>query len=351
MLDGAATGASDPVGRGPTRRDMSTDAAAQAAAEPFVNASLDVPASVPASEIAQRLALVSIDDTMRSQVDPLVEARAGRSTAASGSRGLIIMLFTNSGFMPFLKNLICGMERVHVTNYLVVGFDNATCPAMAEDFGLGQAPTVPRCVFPYAHRPLTTTGIARYRSLEFNRMVMQRPLWILHLLRRGFETLQVDLDISWIADPQPLFASARYARHDLLFQSEGGHGFNAGFYLARPGPGAISILEQWTLDLTRQSDSKAFEEQHSLGRSLGRHNRSIPTRFEKLNITEFPNGKLWWQYKLPSRKRDAYIVVPRESDSHPRGRAAAARVTACVTTCVTAYVTSSLQRAYSAPAA
>eukprot|EP00966_Prymnesium_polylepis_P170060 3931224-Prymnesium_polylepis.1 len=149
---------------------------------------------------------------------------------------------------------------------------------------------------------------------------MQRPLWILHLLRRGFETLQVDLDISWIADPQPLFASARYARHDLLFQSEGGHGFNAGFYLARPGAGAVAVLEYWTADLARQADSKAFEEQHSLGRSLGRHNRSVPTLFEKLNMTEFPNGKIWWQYKQPSTKANTYVVHCNWNKANKKGR-------------------------------
>lgn len=140
------------------------------------------------------LSLVAIDDTMKSQVDPLVAARAGRATFASGSRGLIIMLFSNAGFAKFLKNLVCGMDRVGVQNYLIMGFDNETCPIMVRDFGLraeARARQQTSCIFPYAHRPLTTSGIARYRSLEFNRMVMQRPLWILHLLQQGYETLQV----------------------------------------------------------------------------------------------------------------------------------------------------------------
>ena len=65
-----------------------------------------------AGEAGGVLALVSLDDTMRSQVDPLVAARAGpptgkRPNGKSHSRGLIIMLFGNSGFMPYLKNLMC----------------------------------------------------------------------------------------------------------------------------------------------------------------------------------------------------------------------------------------------------
>jgi len=267
-----------------------------------------------------RLSLVDIDDIMRTQVDPLVELRAGPSTAR-GSRGLIIMLFTNAGFMPFLKNLICGMERVAVTNYLVVAFDNSTCPALRPDFRLRRAVTSdPSCVFPYAHRPLTTGGIARYRSLEFNRMVMQRPLWILHLLRRGFETLQVDLDITWIADPQPLFASKRYAQHDMLFQSEGGYGFNAGFYLARPGAGSMSLLESWIADLSDKTESRSFEEQHSLGRALSHRNRSVPMLYAKLNMSEFPNGKIWWQYQTPESKRSVYVVHCNWNKSNKKGR-------------------------------
>ena len=232
------------------------------------------------------------------------------------------MLFSNSGFMPFLMNLVCGMDRVGVVNYLVMGFDNNTCPQMTNDIGLQQGRQTQQtsCVFPYAHRPLTTSGVARYRSLEFNRMVMQRPLWILHLLQQGFETLQVDLDVTWLADPQPLFASPRYAGHDLLFQSEGGHGFNAGFYLARPNLAAVHVLKHWIHDLARQANSKSFEEQHSLGRSLSHRNRSVPLLVEKLNSSQFPNGKIWWQYGQPRQKREAYVVHCNWVKSNKKGR-------------------------------
>ena len=88
-------------------------------------------------------------------------------------------------------------------------------------------------------------------------MVMQRPLWVLHLLQRGYETLQVDLDIAWVADPQPLFALPAYRHLDLAFQSEGGHGFNGGFYFARPTNASLTLLRAWLGDLRAQSGSKA----------------------------------------------------------------------------------------------
>uniref|UniRef100_A0A7S3AKX1 Nucleotide-diphospho-sugar transferase domain-containing protein n=2 Tax=Haptolina ericina TaxID=156174 RepID=A0A7S3AKX1_9EUKA len=151
-------------------------------------------------------------------------------------------------------------------------------------------------------------------------MVMQRPLWVLHLLQRNYETLQVDLDISWLIDPQPMFRSQAYASFDLLFQSEGGHGYNAGFYLARPSAGSLGILKKWTVDLTKQAGSKSFEEQHSLGRSLGHRNKSTPLLFAKLNISQFPNGKIWWQYRQPVDKRDAYVVHCNWNKGNKKGR-------------------------------
>lgn len=133
---------------------------------------------------------------------------------------------------------------------------------------------------------------------------------------------QVDLDISWIADPQPLFSTALYARHDLLFQSELAHGFNAGFYLARPTAAAVNLLEAWVRDLARQAGSKSFEEQHSLGRSI-KHvlGSSIHhLRIHKLNHSQFPNGKLWWEQGQPREKREAYMVHCNWVKSNKKGR-------------------------------
>ena len=61
-------------------------------------------------------------------------------------------------------------------------------------------------------------------------------------------------------------------------------------------------------------------EQHSLGRSLGHRNRSLPLRFEKLNISEFPNGKIWWQYRQPVSKHDAYVVHCNWNKGNKKGR-------------------------------
>ena len=53
---------------------------------------------------------VTLDETMTSLVNPLVAARA--------RDGVVVPLFSNLGFVPFLKNLLCSMDRVRVSNWV-----------------------------------------------------------------------------------------------------------------------------------------------------------------------------------------------------------------------------------------
>jgi len=252
------------------------------------------------------LGFVDIDDTMRRTV---LTAAAARARTLPFAGRTIVPLFANHGFGLFLRNLLCSMARLEVENWLVVSMDNRTC---VDPRNLRVGMREPHaCVFPYAHRPLTSAGggFASYRSLEFNRLVMQRPLWMHELLLRGYSVLQCDLDVVWLHDPFAAFTTPALRNSDMLFQSEGGHGYNGGFYFARPTNASLTLMHGWLGDLIAQSGSKGFEEQHSLGRSLTRAKRSHSNiSFRKLNETEFPNGKIWWQYSQIARKSAAYII-------------------------------------------
>ena len=207
--------------------------------------------------------MVALDKRMMSLVDPVVAARARDN--------VIIPLFSNRGFLPYVKNLLCSVDRVSVDNWMVLALDNATCAPIAAGFGLvNQQPNSGQpCVYPYSHRPLTKSHVSKYRSKEFNRMVMQRPMWVRHLLRSGYSVLQCDLDIAWLKSPFELFkASTLFANADLLLQSESGHGHNAGFYFARPTVATDVFMTRWIDDLIKLWGQRAFEEQHSLGRAL-----------------------------------------------------------------------------------
>ena len=53
---------------------------------------------------------------------------------------------------------------------MVIALDNSTCAPIRGGFGLAHAS--PACVFPYAHRPLTTQGAVSYRTAKIIRMVI-----------------------------------------------------------------------------------------------------------------------------------------------------------------------------------
>ena len=124
----------------------------------------------------QDLGFVALDSYATGVVGPAAKIRA------SYGEGTVIPLFSNHGFLPFLRNLICSMRRLRVNNWLVIAMDNETCPALMGTPGDGEQSA---CVYPYSHSAIgvtTGTGVATYRSTNFNRMVMQRPLWVRWLL-------------------------------------------------------------------------------------------------------------------------------------------------------------------------
>ena len=130
------------------------------------------------------------------------------AAAARAKNNILITAFSNQGYLPFLRNLVCSLTRLQLHNYLIIAWDNATCPAA----GLANS----TCVHPYHERiggiVTATHGIATYRSQAFNRMVLQKPLWVQWLLRVGFEVLLADLDTVWLHDPQPLLRALRVLR-------------------------------------------------------------------------------------------------------------------------------------------
>tara|TARA_B110001452_G_scaffold215474_1_gene186651 strand:+ start:903 stop:1610 length:708 start_codon:yes stop_codon:yes gene_type:complete len=193
---------------------------------------------------------------------------AAAATAAADAQRVVMPLYANVGFMPFLKNLLCSVARIGtVENHFVVAVDNQTCGVLAQPFGLAATP--PRCVHPYeghgaANR--SKAGADRYKSSGFNAIMIHRVAWNLFLLGRGFSIMHCDLDIVWLHDPRPVFASPQYRDTDMLLQSEQVYGYNGGFYLARARPSVVAGVRAWMAELvhTWETRPKKFEEQHSL---------------------------------------------------------------------------------------
>ena len=291
----------------------------------------------------QDLGFVALDSYATGVVGPAAKIRA------SYGEGTVIPLFSNHGFLPFLRNLICSMRRLRVNNWLVIAMDNETCPALMGTPGDGEQSA---CVYPYSHSAIgvtTGTGVATYRSTNFNRMVMQRPLWVRWLLEHGYNVIQCDLDIVWLNDPQPALRAAKVqitkggaviramlpgvksakddyangamyraygngnvnsnemseAAPDLLFQSEQAYGLNGGFYFARPTKATLAFFNAWVERLTVMITMPSFEEQHALNSAIlrMRRNNSADMRLlhSHLPSRAFPNGKIWWTYPVCAR--------------------------------------------------
>ena len=313
--------------------------------------------AAPAGKPPPALGFVALDEHAKGVVGPAAAARAS-------AERIVIPLFSNRGFLPFLRNLICSMRRLNVENWLVIAMDNSTCPALQNTVGGELPPSA--CVHPYSMSGAVTSeqGVATYRSVAFNRMVMQRPLWVRWLLLQGYKVIQCDLDIVWIHDPQPLLLTSTIAPHhhhsrhapkadglgagaaggaprvvpDMLFQSEQAYGLNGGFYFARPTNATLVFFDAWIERLTVMINLPSFEEQHALNSAVMRLRRgyappadsgssaaaagggssggssssgggggrgssgggSVALRYAALHESLFPNGKIWCEKALAS---------------------------------------------------
>ena len=306
-------------------------------------------APAPVADADRGLSFVQLDAHAKGLVGP-----AARERGQNGE-GIVIPLFSNRGFVPFLRNLVCSLRRLQINNWMVIAMDNETCPELMRTSGHGEQSA---CVYPYANEGVTSQrGVAIYRSVAFNRMVMQRPLWVHFLLQQGHHILQCDLDIAWLKDPMPLLRHGRVVSRprlgdtyisatdvdellrqhpnglgnafrvvrdppDMVFQSEQAYGLNGGFYYARPTANTIAFFDDWLLQLQATVNRPTFEEQHALNGALNRlkrnENRSL--KFARLSEREFPNGKMWWQYPQEVDKRIAYVVHANWNKNQKKSR-------------------------------
>ena len=282
----------------------------------------------------------------------------GNAAASRHIDNILIPLFTNVAFLPFLKNLLCSMRRLQVKNWMVMAMDNATCPGLAHsDFLDAEAHG---CVQPYVHdKSIERTERMKYGSGGFWKMVVQRPLWIRWLLTQGYTVIQCDVDIVWIKNPIPYLtshtvaapprrcgspksmegiheavvagdsrATRRYRasrsrdvcpHHNstLLVQSEAMYGYNCGFYFIRPSNSSIWFMDEWMQEMLHPTREGKMHEQHAMIATVGNVGSKTQLKwiargmqFVRLDEPLFPTGKLWydkWQ-SSGSNKIRSYIL-------------------------------------------
>ena len=66
------------------------------------------------------LRFVELSSSARATVAFAAQLRAQQST--------LVTTFSNKGYVPFLRNLACSLERLRLRNWLVIAWDNETCP-------------------------------------------------------------------------------------------------------------------------------------------------------------------------------------------------------------------------------
>ena len=282
--------------------------------------------------------LIALDSSMQQLV--------GTAAAQRHDGHVLVPLFANVGFLPFLKNLLCSMRRVHVHNWLVVSMDNATCPGLQRG-GFVTAGDPHACVEPYSSRPLK---VGKYGSEAFWRLVVQRPLWIRWLLTQGYTVLQCDVDVVFIRNPLPHLLSTvdqsppkrcshpasisnptnrsgqirwrwrtgyscPHHNSSLMIQSEMSYGFNCGFYLARPHAASIKFMDAWMQEMIHPTAEHASHEQHAMLFTLGNIGSQTARRWLaqgmqliKLLDANFPTGKVWYEMPKMTDKDRAYIL-------------------------------------------
>ena len=253
-----------------------------------------------------------------------VENAARAARARTSPSQLVMPLFSNAGFVPYLRNLLCSLQRLNVDNWFVIALDNETCPLLGA--------TVGHCVHPYrvsgggggsgstGSGSGSGTAVQSYGSFGFYWIAMQRPLWLYWLLGRGYSVINCDLDIVWLHDPRPHLAQPGHASADMLFQPDAGHGVNGGFYVARATPRVLGLFEAWLADLAAKAAArKGFEEQHSLNRALRVNGTRLRLVKRVLDERRFPNGKIWWTWSH-GNKAEAFIVHCNWAKSNKKGR-------------------------------
>ena len=241
-----------------------------------------------------------------------VESAARAARVGTSPSQLVMPLFSNAGFVPYLRNLLCSLQRLNVDTWFVIALDNTTCSLLGAAVG--------RCVHPYRGGSGRGSAVQSYGSLGFYWIAMQRPLWLYWLLGRGYSVINCDLDIVWLHDPRPHLSQPGHASADMIFQPDTGHGVNGGFYVARSTPRVLRLFEAWLADLaTKAAARKGFEEQHSLNRALRINGTRLRLIKRVLDERRFPNGKLWWTWSSGS-KADAFIVHCNWVKGNKKGR-------------------------------
>lgn len=153
----------------------------------------------------------------------------------------IILMVGTSGYMEFLKSMVCRLRQLGIEHFLVGAEDEETLafclksqiPVFSmSDIGSHYIPKNPEAAF---------------NTMEFRMIVRQKQLALRALLQLEYKVLLLDLDMFLLRDPTEYLESL--PAHDFAIQSgtrtrlEAYLWINAGFVFVNPTQAAIEALD------------------------------------------------------------------------------------------------------------
>lgn len=165
----------------------------------------------------------------------------------------IILLTASAGFVDFLMNWIYSVERLGITNFIIVAEDvdlYNSIPERYHDRVLLSDLVMPSDeVVEKEHGD--THGFA-YNSAKYNLLVGHRPRYISALLAMGFNVLYTDTDTVWLESPWAHFPGG----YDMYVQSDAEgpdshpwHMLCTGFMYMRNNEIILEFMRAWLKEL------------------------------------------------------------------------------------------------------
>ena len=136
-----------------------------------------------------------------------------------------------------LNAYLTSLARFSISNYLFVGMDNTTCPALQNQH---------IACFPFVQTSLVIDGniASVYGTVSFKRKTHIKTKLALDALELGLTVILMDVDIAFLRDPMPFL---KCAGCDMMIQSDV-YAVNSGFYLAYPTPASLKLHQRaWQL--------------------------------------------------------------------------------------------------------
>lgn len=185
--------------------------------------------------------------------------------------GPVTMLVANAGYLEFVENWLVHHRRLGRGHVLAIAVDDTAHARM-------KALDVPvvRC----SARQGGDERFAAYGARDFNRITAYKTLYVVLLLRAGYDVLLTDGDTVWLQDPLPHLGAGA----DLQIQLDTPGVFEldddvladpkvcTGFFLARHTPASLAF---WRRVLVLQQQLPRLNDQHCANLALRGARQSV----------------------------------------------------------------------------